>query len=486
MRTNRANGMRRTSGRSRMVTFEPLGTRIALSASGLGPFVFGSEAPSRPFEAEFEHSRALAASGEFTTLQQSGWQRASGGLDAMRTNDGPGWQQQDIFVSANEPGRGPLNRGGELSIHRTSETRIVPASVQVSGTNLVMPGLLVSRGDGLTLVITGAPFYGLAVGSHSYSQSDAREPVGGERSYAPKPLADPTALHAAATGDDTRGEHASGTNGGSMAASSGLAPPPRASDAPLAFTTIAPRSAEARASAVWATGDHPEGERELVPGPAQAAPIVGQWAISKTELDDGLIELESPFAPRRKGRKLAEDSADAWEDQQDPWAELQSLAEQAWSAWNEAWREFGRDVKSPADDAADAPQGEPGAIAGFDGGVVDGLVELAVEGGTADVLPPQVREHLADRNAPVRIDADVAIFQEFEVATAAEAAPPATARQADRKAKEDERAATEKHADGQPISAAAVGAGMITGLPFSLRRRPADEDEQQLARLRTK
>ncbi len=485
MHTNRASNLRRGSGRGRMVTFEPLGTRIALSASGLGPFVFGLEAPSRQFEAVFEHSRMLTASGEFTALQQPGWQRASGGFDVLRTNDGPGWRQQDVFVSANELGRGPLSRNGEFASSRMTETRVVPASVQVSGTNLVLPGLLVSRGDALTLVITASPIYGLAVGSQSYSQADAREPVGGERSFAPRPLADPTSLRAAAMVDDSQSDHASGTPGASMAANSSHTPPPRASDTLLAFTTVAPRSAEARGTAAWVAGDNSAREREVEPVPAQAAPIVGQWAISKTELDEGMIELESPLAPRRKGRKLVEESADSLEGRPDTWTELQTLAEQAWSAWNEAWREFGRDATSPAGNNADAPQVEPDAVAGFNADVVDGLVELAVEGGTAEMLPRQVREHLADRHAPVRIDADVAIFQEFEVATAADAAPPVTARKADRKAKDDERAASEKHADGQPISAAAVGAGLIIGLPFSLRRRRPDEDEQQ-PRLRTK
>jgi hypothetical protein len=89
----------------------------------------------------------------------------------------------------------------------------------------------------------------------------------------------------------------------------------------------------------------------------------------------------------------------------------------------------------------------------------------------------------ADRT-PVRIDAGVAIYQEFEVATAADVAPPATARKAERTADEDEHAKAETAPEGQPISAAAVGAGLLIGLPFSQRRGRQDEDERQ-PRLRT-
>jgi hypothetical protein len=480
------------------VAFEPLGTRIALSAGGIAPFMIEMDTAPRMFEAPAEHSRGMDVGGEFTTLQQNAWQRTGGAAsvsdassnfisystDGLRNSEGPGWRQQEILVGTSEFERPMMGGNGGFANHRDAETRVAPASVQIAGTSLVLPGLLVSRGDALTLVISTAPIYGLPVGPQSYFQIDGRAPQSGERNGAPKAPVELAMQQAASSNDDHPSDRSLGLTSGNPGPSGTFSPPPRMSDATLALSTIEPRTADARTSGGWVAGVRTEVERKIESVPNQT-PVTGQWAISKTELEEGLIELESPLVPRRKGRKLPGDALEGAEEQHDGWAELQAFAERVWSAWNQAWRDLGRNGDQSTEAIGEAARIAPGKVAGFDADVIDGLVELTVGGAMSNaVLPQQPREQLAESNLPVRIDAGVAIHQEFEVATAAEAAPPATARKAERQAGDDERAEAEKPVEGQPLSAAAVGAGMLIGLPFSLRRRRPDEDERQLPRLR--
>lgn len=496
MHSNRARDLRKQTGRGRIAAFEPLGTRIALSAGGITPFAFETSATQRPFDAAVEYSRELSSGGEFAMLQRNAWQRAGGevasGVDVPgsvathrvegpRASDGPGWRQQEIFVGASDFNRPAIVSNWGSQNHRMAETLVAPTSVQVAGTSLFLPGLLVSRGDAITLVVSTSPIYGLPIGSQSYFRIDGREPLTSDRNGSPKPLAELAVQQAASSSENRNNDHSAGTISASPGPNGSFTLPPRASDRAAVFSTMEPRVADARVSSGWVAGVNTEVDGEIESIPAEAAPVPGQWAISRTELDEGLIELESPLAPRRKGRRLPGESVEVAEEQQDNWADLEALAGQVWSAWNEAWREFGREVKEPGE-AANAAHDHP---ARFNADVNDGLVELVVENSAPiDVLPRGAHEQLAESSIPVRIDAGVAIYQEFEIATAAEAIPPVTARNAERKAKNDERAEAEKSAEGQPISAAAVGAGLIIALPFSLRRRRQDEDELQQPMLR--
>lgn len=481
MRNSRTRNIRRQAVRRRTIAIESLGSRIALSASGIGEFMLETNGPPRDHELQVEHVRSLNAGGEFNTWRQSAWPGANGRFDGI------GFRQQHIVVTTSVGDRPAMggNWGDDGIANRFTAARVVPASVQVSGTNLVLPGLLVSRGDTLSLLIAAPPSYGLQVGLPFAGLGDSREPLF-DRNGVAKPIIDLSMQHASVSGEANRdGDHSSMTVGASTGPTGGPATPPRTGDTQsFVSTTLPPHASDARLSGTWVAELETEVHGDMETTPAQAVPPAGQWAISRADLDEGLIELENPLGPRRKGRKLPGESPVDESQTDDPWVELQALADRVWSAWNDAWQEYGRDGQLEPE-SVDAAKVAQGSTAGFDADVLEGLVEVVIEGSAVTQDGPQLAaEQIAEEHAPVRIDAGVAVYQEFEVATAADAAAQATARSSVPKAEEDERAEVDKPAEERPISAAVVGAGLIIAVPLSVRRRRQDEDSHELPQLR--
>jgi hypothetical protein len=494
MRKNRTNNLRRKPRRGRSRSFEQLGTRIALSANGIDPYVLDVDVTSRAVELPVIYLRTISPGGEFGGIDQSSWQfsgglgigdgRGPGGRGEL--NSDPGWRQQN-YGDASFSDRLGVAKYSNYADTQAIDTRVVPADVQLAGTNLVLPGLLVSRGDTLTFVIT-SPVFGLPAGGQYQGPSDSRGPFAGDRNVIAKGLE--TALpQVTAAGDFDHGDHplgsmstnsVMGSNSGSSMASQGsqVAPPPRFNEA-LSFgiATVDARSAEPRLSGGWTAEKSAKSDGEAKLSSPQSLPATGQWAISKNEFDEGFIELESPLVPRQKSRKLTRELGENSE-QEEQLTQLRAFAEQLKSAWNEVWRELGNEATEQAAELAEAGRVVPRQQVEFDANVIAGLVELSVDGiAPRGDLPQHDRQQLAEDSGPVRIDAGVAMIQQFEMATATDAVPPATAEKAAPNADKDAQAETEKPAEARPLSAAGIGVGLVIGVPAALQRRRQDDEQ---------
>lgn len=493
MRKSGARDLRRKQSRRPLATFEPLGPRIALSGSGISAFAPDMERPHADVPAV--HLRAMSAGSEVTLQQRGAVGLGTHGATAIEQmallGDDFSRTRPQVLADGSALSRPAMIGNWGHASHRPLEAQVSAASVQVSGTNLVLPGLLVSQGDAVTLVISALPVFGLPTGSQGYVRVEGREPRS-EQNWIGKGAIDLPVRQAINVSDDRLDRGLEFTPGQSIGGggpigtpTAPLGAPSRLGDAVFALAGIESSGidsvpASARVSNGWTADVRSDRGRPLESAAPQALPLTGQWAISKTELDEGLIELESPLSPRRKDRKPRGEEA----EQHAGWEELQKLAEKIWSAWNDAWRDLGQaEAMSGEETMSGAEAADAAKVAKdthFDAGVLDGLVELVVEGASPGNLQLAPSERIVVDQTPFQIDAGVVILREFEIATAAEAVPPATVRNADSEPKEeDAHTEAEQPTDAQPVSAAAVGAGLIMGLPFSLRRRRNDEDERQ-------
>jgi hypothetical protein len=205
---------------------------------------------------------------------------------------------------------------------------------------------------------------------------------------------------------------------------------------------------------------------------------------SRSDAEGGLIELESSTLPRSKrGPKhddsLVEDDAES--------GELRKLLDKVWSGWDRAWnaldelRQAAGELRSrqtssemAADAVADAATEV--AVANAEGGMIELSAPAAQSGGavvSGNGDSYLVQTHL-DSGKKVRMDAGVALYQSFELATAPDAVPPARNARA---TNEKGDASSEKNAKSKApsaetntSSAAIMSAGLLLSVPFSVFR----------------
>jgi hypothetical protein len=241
------------------------------------------------------------------------------------------------------------------------------------------------------------------------------------------------------------------------------------------------------ASATVPTESVPQSKVTLAPN---------RWDTSMADLEGGLIELESPTLPRAK-RSLK--AGDELADEETAANELQKLLDQVWSGWDRLWDASGEILEALKEQAPDSNDSVASAasdqaakiiMADGEGGMIELATPAALAGGPLVSSPGQaylVQTPVND-GEKVRMDAGVALYQSFELATAPDAVPPASAantnaangKAADAGSAGDKNAKSKEpsSAEDKSTSAALLGVGLLLSVPTSVFRiRRQDETE---------
>jgi hypothetical protein len=219
--------------------------------------------------------------------------------------------------------------------------------------------------------------------------------------------------------------------------------------------------------------------------------------VLQSDVEGGLIELDSSISPRSKsglkdGRSLAKDDLES--------DELRKLLDTVWSGWDRAWDALG-EIQQAADElrskqaakemAAEAVEDAAAqmAIANAEGGMIElsspaAAPTNAIVGGSGESR--LVQTHL-DGGKKVRMDAGVALYQSFELATAPDAVPPARNVRATSEKGDGATSASEKNAKSKApsvetntSSAAIIGAGLLVSVPFSVFRLQRHKESEAI------
>jgi hypothetical protein len=215
----------------------------------------------------------------------------------------------------------------------------------------------------------------------------------------------------------------------------------------------------------------------------------------RADAEGGLIELESSTLPRSKRNLKLDSSLDKEDSDSD---ELRKLLDTVWSGWDRAWDALGelrqaanelqsRQTSSEVAAAAAEDAAAQVAIANAEGGMIElsspaaaPANDVAAGSGAAHL----VQTHL-DSGKKVRMDAGVALYQSFELATAPDAVPPARNARATNEKGDGATSASEKNAKSKTpsvetntSSAAIIGAGLLVSVPFSVFRLHRHRDSE--------
>jgi hypothetical protein len=459
---------------SRALNLESLGSRIVLSAGGLAAGAYELQAPA--LYGVVEHSAAL---GRIARDLDSSAAVFAFGPSVFSTLPSVATSNVDVItVRANAPAGADVLHFGEggmssLAIQTRSLTA-VPYDI-----NLVAPNA------GLTLVFNVAAF----PSAFQFASTDAFSSREFEPQLRDHSLGNPLEFHrpgapyqqspfepifdrpsAVPAGTPSTDEHLKGI----------------VHDMPSRGV-----NAEAHGSGAWvlttaSTSVSLTATSESAPS-SKIALAPNRVESTRSDVEGGLIELESSTLPRSKrgsksGESLVDDESDS--------DELRRLLDQVWAGWDRAWDAFG-ELRRAANDlqsnqasrdmvaAAVSDAAAQAAVAGAEGG----MIELSAPGvsptGTATIETNQLQlaRSPLDHGQKVRMDAGVAFYQSFELATAPDAAPPARNARATSEKGDGTGSASEKNAKSKApsvetntSSAAIVNAGLLLSVPFSVFR----------------
>lgn len=489
MRVGRSKNSR-TSQRasSRVLALESLGSRVVLSAGGWGGGVaemdlqmpaydgatFDAPAVMRPLDAMPARS-IIEAGGAFGKVPEGSWMAPPAGLHGAET------------------GRpfGPLGDAMSGSPHVLSPGYYVVAQSLASSAGFYSLGVVLPPTVTLTFVIN-APMFPTAQQLKVY---DFDPPP---RGWAAGPGADMLRLAAGAVDRGAAPQLAMSTTHSDAGPAVDLA---GATNRLTNFvqTQIAQNTGNenrtvggwlspvpSAASATVSAESVPQSKVTLAPN---------RWDTS-TDLEGGLIELESPTLPRAKRSLKAGDNLS---DEETAANELQKLLDQVWSGWDRVWDASGEihealeeEARSSNDAVASAAsdQATKSIMADAEGGMIELATPAALAGGplVAGPGPAYLVQTPVNDGEKVRIDAGVALYQSFELATAPDAAPPASAantnaangKAADAGSAGDKNAKSKEpsSAEHKSTSAALLGVGLLLSVPTSVFRiRRQDETE---------
>ncbi len=467
---------------NRRLALEPLGMRVVLSAAGIGP---------PPIDTDFAEVTAREIDRTFIAIDNSVQLNAVSGLAGNASGEYvvgdvdlshyPGDRHESLAPTYGNPGL-PYQSLESFSLAASQAL----AAAGAFGTNLVLGPSSV-----LTIVI-GAPSSPLAqplvydndapAMPHNWQSTPS---AGGPfASYAAPPSTPDRIVPVQPQTADVRA----------------AAPPVDTSRLvgwlPSFIQTATVQVSAANASSsTWSAMTSPFDSSYDTPAQSKTTLVPNRWETLETDEEGGLIELEEPLAQQRNWRLQEDRNAgdQASEEPASP-ADLKTLLEQLWSGWGKAWDAFGNlaQTRQAAESAAASNEAVATATEiaakGIDVELMDGMIELAAEGPTGTVsTQAHVAEMPAGDGGKVRMDAGLALYQEFELATAPDAVPPATAANVQPRDGESspEKSAKAEDTEQRPRSAALVGAGLLASIPFSLHRirRQDDDDAQRRLRL---
>ncbi len=207
---------------------------------------------------------------------------------------------------------------------------------------------------------------------------------------------------------------------------------------------------------------------------------------SMLEPEGGLIELEGPQAALGRSLVPSRDSEDEPETLD---GSAREILEQLWAELGKAW-DFAAaapaEPEATAEPEAETVAEESGAVPPQPAEIawVEGMIELTTDDVQPSLPPAAAVVEVEDgRPTPAGLPAGVAVFQAFELATPADAAPlpEGTAeRVADElPAGEEHAAADEAGETSGSTSRALTGAGLLAALPFSLRKLRRNRQRQR-------
>ena len=473
---SRPTNRRRARRTFRKLGFEPLGTRVVLSAGALGgPLVewFGpvdgnvTATLTSKAMPDTELDSAVRASMVSSFRGDQPWDRESFGhatrFDALESNAGhyETWTAMTPLVG-----------------QRTNVTLDVASqSTTWFATNLVFGPATV-----LTIIVGGPPASSLVL-----PVSFSRDTMNPPRDSAPMAYAgysDRWNALAALQSIERPVSLPPQMSAGQLGDGAGLNPLGLAGWLTSTLQANSGRTSSLPES-VWSPADASHSAKQ--PGSMAMAPH--SWESLHGDRESGLIELDATL-PKRKWRLLEEDDA---EHNSERAAEihLDRLMQSAWEEIALAWDAIGDYAKHAEAATSDPNRIPPDAAIVVKQTQIDlaaDLIELTVEGPVAAASPRAPLPELATSDdQKVRIDAGVALYHDFEMATAPDAAPPAvktgaaeTGAAATGDATSASEAKSEKSAKQQPTSAALIGAGLLVSLPFSLRPI-RQRDEKQAA-----